>query len=389
MADDVNTNALSDEELMSHMDNLPEEEGVDGQNNEGDLVDNSGLDSSQEESNVEDDTKDGEDTNEDDANEEVADTEDADPETDETEDVDDEEESHGAEDDVDDKADTEEIAKADDAKETPDTDEVDYKKFYDEVTSEYKANGKMNPGFKKPEEFKRALSMAANYAQKTTAIKPHLGRIKMLQDVTDDQLNEMLDFHHGNTDVIKKALKDAKLDPMEIDIDEEVQYKANDYSVSEAEIEFSETVAELKTTEEFGRLQDVVSKGWDKTSSEAVLSDPALLRGLHEEIAMGRFDEIQNMIDRKKTLGMTNGMSDLAMYQEIAIEMEAKKQQAEVKTQAPKVEVTPEVKQAVKAEKKKAVIKTKKTSKVVKKYDPVNMSDDDFMKILEDGKQFE
>ena len=35
----------------------------------------------------------------------------------------------------------------------------------------------------------------------------------MLEDVTDEEFSEMLDFRKRNPEVIKKALKEAKLDP--------------------------------------------------------------------------------------------------------------------------------------------------------------------------------
>ena len=50
--------------------------------------------------------------------------------------------------------------------------EVDYKAFYESVTKDFKAAGKVMPGVKDPDKFIKALQMATDYALKTAALKP-------------------------------------------------------------------------------------------------------------------------------------------------------------------------------------------------------------------------
>ena len=52
--------------------------------------------------------------------------------------------------------------------------EVDYKAFYESVTKDFKAAGKVMPGVKDPDKFIKALQMATDYALKTAALKPVL-----------------------------------------------------------------------------------------------------------------------------------------------------------------------------------------------------------------------
>lgn len=345
---------MSDEEFEKHMNNLPEEEKTE-------II---------------------EDTVTEEAEEEVIDTEENEDtqtqETDETETE--EEESESQTTDSDEKEETKEDTKED----TPETTEIDYKAFYEQVTSDYKANGKSMPGLKNPEDFKAALAMASNYALKTTALKPHLGRIKMLKDVSDEELNEMMDFKNRNPEVIKKALKEAGIDPLDIDVEAKVDYRANDYRITPLEIEFEEVIDTIKDTPEFAITSKVVTEVWDAESKKIMLNNPHLIKGLNEEIQMGRFDKIQGMIEQRKLLGRTYGMTDLAMYQEIATAMdEAQRKVPEVKAPVQKVEDP-----AVKAEKQKAGISVKKTSTAVKKYDPTKLSDEEFMKLVESGAKF-
>ena len=358
-------NAMTDEEFERHMESF------------------SPADNKEDDTNVEEESNVNEDTNTEEESEDT-DTEADGQETSASEDDTEEEESQETEEDEETTEDTEQTNDS-----TEETNVVDYKTFYEQVTSDYKANGRVMPGLKNPEDFKTALAMASNYALKTTALKPHLGRIKTLEKagVTDDELNEMLEFRNRNPEVIKKALKDAGIDPLDIDPEAPVSYTPKNYIVSQTEVAFDEVISTIKDTPEFALTSKVVTEVWDEASKQAMLDNPNLIKGLNEEIQMGRFDTIQGIIEQRKMLGRTNGMSDLAMYQEIATAMD----QANIST---KPEVTPKTPvqkvqdPAVNEQKKKAGISTKKTSTAVKKYDPTKLSDEEFMKLLDSGAKF-
>jgi len=384
----IDTNGMSDDELLEHVDSLPveeEEQEQDESETEEDEVDTESEELEDEDEDEE--QEDLEDTEEDEETEEVDDTTEDTLDTDETEDEEADEESQTE---VDEEEETEDTDKKED---TPETGTLEfYKAFHDTVTAPYKANGKEQPGLKDPKDFVTALSMASNYALKTTAMKPHMGRIKMLKDVTDAELNEMLDFRERNPEVIKKALKEAGIDPIDLgDDEEESSYVAKDHSISSEEIEFDEVIEPIKGTPEFAQTTKVVTEVWDERSKRAMLSDPRLLVALNEEIQMGRYDQIQGIIDQNRLLGKTGGRTDLEMYQEIATTMNSEAPQEEPKTVvAPKTVVPKEKVQdpVKKAEKQKAGISTKKKTKAIKKYDPTTLSDEAFMELVESGAKF-
>lgn len=372
---------MSDEDFLAAGDDvLPDEE-----------------EQSTEEEEIEDDTveedevgsKDGEvddleDTEEDDETEEVDDTTEDTLDTDETDDeeIDTESQSNDDED--------------EDSKTEEDTDGDTQKPTYEElatfkatVTKDYKANGKMMPGIKDPEDFIRALSMASNYAQKTTALKPHMGRIKMLKDVSDDELNEMMDFRARNPELIKKAMIEAKIDPISVDLDEESTYTASNHTVSQAEVEFDEVLDGIRDSDSYEKTSTIVTKTWDEKSRQAMLAEPLLIAALNEEMEMGRYDTIQGIIDQDRLLGKNADKSDLELYQEIATTMntvakaEAEKPVVEESTK-PKVEDP-----AVKAAKQSAgVAKKKAPKKNPKKHDPALLSDEEFEELLASGAKF-
>ena len=281
--------------------------------------------------------------------------------------------------------------------------EVDYKAFYESVTKDFKAAGKVMPGVKDPDKFIKALQMATDYALKTAALKPVLKKAKMLEDVTDEEFSEMLDFRKRNPEVIKKALKEAKLDPLDLDL-EDIQYTPQSKIMSDADYEFNETIVKLSQEDAvaFQRTQSIVLNELDSTSKTTVLSNPHILSALQSEVASGRFEKIQAQALQLKAFGGYNNVPDIELYSYIASEMDKQALQKQgvqnnltagemnspvtntVQTKPSVSVVDPELED----KRARAGIQIKPTTPVVKKYDPTKLSDDEFMKLLSEGAEF-
>src|SRR5574344_686798 len=270
--------------------------------------------------------------------------------------------------------------------------EIDYKKFYETVTQDFKASGKVIPGVKEPEKFIKALQMATDYALKTAALKPALKRVKLLDGVTDEEFAEMLDFRKRNPEVIKKAIKEANLDPIDIDL-EQINYVPQQGVPSDAEYEYREVVEELAKDSKFAITRALVLNELDTKSKEIVLTQPKALQALHEEIASGRFEQIQAQAVHLKTFGNYSHIPDLELYAMIASEMDKQGHYANptvresvvntpvtntVQTKPSVSKPNPELED----KRTRAGIQPKTTTPVVKKYDPTKLSDDEFMKLL-------
>ena len=281
--------------------------------------------------------------------------------------------------------------------------EVDYKAFYESVTKDFKAAGKVMPGVKDPDKFIKALQMATDYALKTAALKPVLKKAKMLEDVTDEEFSEMLDFRKRNPEVIKKALKEAKLDPLDLDL-EDIQYTPQSKIMSDADYEFKETIEKLsrEDTVAFQRTQNIVLTELDSTSKTTVLSNPHILSALQSEVASGRFEKIQAQALQLKAFGGYNNVPDIELYSYIASEMDKQALQKQgVQNNLTASEVNSPVTNTVQTKpsvsvvdpeledkRARAGIQIKPTTPVVKKYDPTKLSDEEFMKLLSEGAEF-
>jgi hypothetical protein len=276
---------------------------------------------------------------------------------------------------------------------------IDYKTFYETVTQDFKASGKTMPGVKDPEKFIKALQMATDYALKTAALKPALKRVKMLEEVTDDDLAEMLDFKKRNPEVIKKALKEANIDPLELDM-EQVNYVPQVKMISDSEYDFRETVDELAKDAKFVDTKQLILSGLDARSKELALTDIAVLKALHQEVVSGRIEQIQAKALELRTFGSVgNEVTDLELYANIARQMDqnsstiapnnssAVSAQVNSNTQTKQVTTNP-IDPELEDKRARAGIQTKPQSKVVKRYDPTKLSDEEFMKLLDTGAEF-
>lgn len=278
------------------------------------------------------------------------------------------------------------------------TTEIDYKAFYETVTKDFKASGKVMPGVKDPEKFIKALQMATDYALKTAAIKPALKRVKLLEDISDAEFEEMLDFRKRNPEVIKKALKDANLDPIDLDMDQ-INYVPQQRIPSDAEYEYREVVEDLAKDAKFAITRNIILNDLDPKSKEMVLTDPRVLKALHAEVALGRFEQLQAQAVQLRTFGnIPSDVSDIELFASIAKQMDENSGKinnsnpSEVSSQVisntQTKPVTNQVDPELEDKRARAGIQTKVQSKTVKKYDPTKLSDEEFMQLLSDGAEF-
>lgn len=272
---------------------------------------------------------------------------------------------------------------------------IDYKAFYESVTQEYKANGQIHPGVKDPEKFIKALQMATDYANKTAALKPIIRKAKLLEGLSDEDLTEMLEFKKGNPEVIKKALKQHNIDPMLVDL-ENINYQPHSVVPTSEQVDFQTTIDTLaKDHELFSKLDTVVMNQLDEKSKSQLLSgDGSFLKALAEEMKIGRFDIVMPMVQQNKLFNPEKfyGMTDLDIYITLAEQYEASKKA----TVAPTVpantiaQVNPvkAVDPDIEAKRDAASITTTTTNKAKPSYDPAKLSDEEFLKLLEDGALF-
>ena len=210
-----------------------------------------------------------------------------------------------------------------DVKETPPKD-VDYETVYKNIFKPFKANGKdITP--RTVEDVVQLMQMGANYTKKMQLMAPLKKAAESLSraDIKEDDLNFLIDVHKGDKEAIKKLLTKHNVDPMELDLDS-TNYVPKNNIVSDEDVEYSNILDDIRDS--LPKIQEIMTNTWDTRSKEALLKDPNLMRALHEEIAMGRFDNVQAQLEIEKTFGRYKGKSDVEAYIDLVTKLAAKEQ---------------------------------------------------------------
>ena len=262
-----------------------------------------------------------------------------------------------------------------------DNQEVDYKSIYEQVFKPFKANGKeITP--KSVEDIISLMQMGANYTKKMQLMAPMKKVVQSLDNakIDEQELNFLIDVSKGDKEAIKQLLIKHKIDPLEIDLDGDNTYSPRNNIASDEDVEFNDTLMDIHDS--LPRIQEILNNTWDDNSKKAILKDPRLMRALHEEVQMGRFDEVQKRLEAEKTFGRYKGVSDVDAYINLVSKMEQERMKTKTQPETPtKTESTKRIPDKSKAAPTKG--KTSKSSSSLTAKDLLSMSDDEFNKLSE------
>jgi len=275
-----------------------------------------------------------------------------------------------------------------DVEETP----TDFKSFHDTVTAPFKANGKTMQ-INSAADAIQLMQMGANYNRKMSALKPQLKVLRMLENhdlLDENKLSFLIDLNKQDPAAINQLLKDSNIDPAEIDLEEDQQYQRSNYGVAESEMDLDSVVSELKGSEHWSPVLDVVTKQWDDESKQIVADKPQLLKVIHNHMVTGVYDIVSTELERERMFGRLNGMSDLEAYEMIGNALNDSGAfshldgHPEKKTTKLDLKITDnKVKDEARREKRRANSPTKRTAKSkdnTDSFNPLALSDEEFSK---------
>lgn len=270
------------------------------------------------------------------------------------------------------------------APETSNETDNEFKSFYEQVTSSFKANGR-DMQVKDPQEVIQLMQMGANYAKKMAALKPSIKTMKVLEKnglLEDGKLDFLIDLHNKNPEAIKKLLKDSKIDPLSIDIDEASDYKPKSHKIDDAELAMDEVLDSIKGTDTYNQTLDIVSNQWDDASRNIIATNPQLLQVINGHVSNGVYEKVWTEVERERTFGRLTGISDLEAYKSVGDKLFGQGEQASSPPQK-KVVARKATKPDVNRTRKKQAAspsRSKPSSKSPDSFNPLSMSDDEFLK---------
>lgn len=268
---------------------------------------------------------------------------------------------------------------------------VDYKAAYEKVMAPFKANGKtiqMN----NPDEVIQLMQMGANYTRNMQQLAPHRKLLLMLDKagITESNIGLLLDVHAKNPEAIKKVMKDAGMDPLDMDLSQEPQYQAGNHQVTDTEVAFRQVLEDVKSSPEGQETLVHIDRDWDQTSKELLVQNPDVLQTIQEQRVNGIYGRIDAEVQRQRLLGNIPATTPyLAAYKQVGdylaqnggfADLVQPVQQAT--KPAPIATTVKKVEPAVQHNAEVAAAAVSRTTPVAAKTAPnfLAMSDEDFMK---------
>lgn len=260
---------------------------------------------------------------------------------------------------------------------------VNYEELYKKVVAPFKANGKeIVP--QNVDEVIKLMQMGANYTRKMQDIAPHRKVLTMLQNnelLDEEKLSFLIDLNKKDKTAIQKLIKDAEIDPLDIDVTNDVNYVAGNHRVSNEEVALNSVLDDVLTTPTGAETVQVISQQWDQASKEIIWKDPNVIDIINQQRANGIYDKISSEIERQKTIGaIAYNVPFLEAYKVIG----QKLHESGLLTNTPIARTAnTNTTKVINNEKAKAASTPRSTpNKVNANIDPLSLSDEEFLKFM-------
>lgn len=195
--------------------------------------------------------------------------------------------------------------------------------FYNKITAPFKADGK-ELQVRSPEDAIRLMQQGANYSRRMQELKPMRQLNRMLKDHgldNVDQLNTLIDLSKGNKGAIQKLLKEHNVDPLDLDMNSESGYQANNYADTPEQVSFRDALDNTMSTDSGRELIGEIHGQWDDASKGHLRQNPGILGNLMEQRQSGVYQRIVKELEYQKTIGYLQGVPFLQAYDEVGVAM--------------------------------------------------------------------
>lgn len=202
--------------------------------------------------------------------------------------------------------------------------EPNYKAIYEQLFGKPIRAAGQDIVLNTPEEVISLVQKGVGFHSKLNRIHKDLRYVEMLRNnnlLDEEKLSLLIDAQAGKTGAIKKLLDSVKVDPLSLDSTEASTYAPSDHRVTDEQVAFQQTVADLAASEA-GKKVLTDAQAWDQTTKAEIYKTPAVLQVLAEQKEMGRYDLIVAELNRARILGqIPPGESFLQSYTRVGQQM--------------------------------------------------------------------
>lgn len=267
---------------------------------------------------------------------------------------------------------------------------LDYEAEYKKLLTPFKASGR-EVNISNVDEAIQLMQMGADYNKKMAGLKPSLKLLKMLENnelLNEDKISYLIDLDKKNPEAITKLIKESGIDPLEVDVSADTEYKPNTYTVDDRQVELDGILADIEHTDSYANTIDIISNKWDESSKRALYDNPADIKSINDQLSSGVYAQIDTVVQNQKMLGNLKGLSDIEAYKQVGAYMQQNglfqgqtplAPAANVATPTASTTQSPKLKN-----RKKAAGSTKaapKKSKAQSDFNPLSLSDEEFAKV--------
>lgn len=204
----------------------------------------------------------------------------------------------------------------DSALETP---AVDYEAEYKKIMAPFKANG-VDLQIRNSEDVIRLMQMGAGFHNKMAALKPVRKIVKLLEKhnlIDPAKLNYLIDLADKKPAAISQLLRDAQIDPLDIDLKDETGYTPTQRTVSDIELELDTVLEEIQHTPTYSKTLTTLTRDWDESSQNTIAATPHIIKVINGHMQDGTFDKVMGAVNYERSLGRLQGMSDFDAYKSV------------------------------------------------------------------------
>lgn len=200
---------------------------------------------------------------------------------------------------------------------------VNYQTEYEKLMAPFTANGKAIQ-VKSADEAVQLMRMGANYTRKMQSIAPHRKVLMMLEAnnlLDEGKLSRLIDLERRNPDAIKALVKEAGIDPMDIDPGE-ATYVPSNHSIPDEAVAMQTVLDDVNTTPEGQAIVQTIHQTWDQASKAALWKDPSIISVMQQQQASGVYARVAAEVERQRMLGaIPEHVPFLHAYHEIGTRM--------------------------------------------------------------------
>jgi hypothetical protein len=276
-------------------------------------------------------------------------------------------------------------------------DDFDYKTAYLNIRKPFKAGGQTIV-VKNDDEIISLMQKGIGFTAKSQKLAQQAKLAAVLEkgQIGMDDLPFLIDLQQKKPDAIRKLIKEAGIDPLDIDTDSPDTYTAGNYSVTDKELAFTAALDELTSTPEGKEFVGKIHTDWDSNSKEVLWENTSIMAIMAEQYQSGVYKTITDEMSRQKLVGtLSTDLPFIQAYKQVGDQLlnsKAKTLEPEVATVdvgntganvVAKRVVTPKPNVANDAKARAANVAAQpKHSQPIQK-NPLAMSDEDFMKLAQ------